>query len=45
MEKVNQYKQGIVKFIFSELVVVMSQVAVFLMVAVLLRTFLIVKIS
>ena len=40
MEKVDQYKQGIVKFIFSEFVVFMSQVAVFFMVAVFTSNFL-----
>lgn len=40
MEKIDQYKQSVGKFIFSEFVIFMSQVAVFFMVAVFTSNFL-----
>lgn len=40
MEKVDQYKQSVVKFVFSEFVIFISQVAVFFMVAVFTSNFL-----
>ncbi|RXS44608.1 hypothetical protein EST55_03770 [Idiomarina sp. 29L] len=40
MDKVDQYKQSIGKFVFSELVIFMSQVLVFFMVAVFTSNFL-----
>ena len=40
MEKVEQYKQSLVKFVFSEFVIFISQVAVFFIVAVLTSNFL-----
>ena len=40
MEKVDQYKQGLGNFIFSEFVIFISQVAVFFMVAVFTSSFL-----
>lgn len=40
MEKVEQYKQSVVKFVFSEFVVFASQIAVFFMVAVFTSNFL-----
>lgn len=40
MEKVDQYKQSVVKFVFSEFVIFISQTAVFFMVAVFTSNFL-----
>ncbi|MGP9677842.1 hypothetical protein ACT3TC_04240 [Halomonas sp. AOP27-A1-41] len=40
MEKVDQYKKSVVKFVFREFVIFMSQIAVFFMVAVFTSNFL-----